>query len=265
MTVFFSQLFSYRRFIFRSVIDDYRKRYTRSKFALLWTVLHPIVQVAVFALVFANMLGARMPGNAGKYAFAVYMLSGVLVWGLFADTLNRITTIFVEFGGQIKKIVFPKTLPVAIAAGIAISNFLILFIITLLLLIFIDNAPSVSLLLSLVPFAFCAIALGVGLGLIFGTLNVFMRDVGQVVSIVMTFWFWFTPVIYQASQLPAHIKPYADLNPASPIVSAFQSVMLSRTEPNMASLLWPFVCAFVFCVLGGLMLYRSSPQMADVL
>ena len=72
------QLWSYRHFVLRSIVDDYRKRYARSKIAALWTVINPVVQVMVFTLVFSNLLGARLPGNAGKYSFSIYMLAGVL-------------------------------------------------------------------------------------------------------------------------------------------------------------------------------------------
>lgn len=264
MPLFVRHLVEYRHFIAQSVVDDYKKRYARSKFALLWTVLHPLVQVVVFAVIFSGMLGARLPGNAGPFSFAVYMLSGVLIWGLFADTLNRMTTVFVEFGNQIKKIVFPKILPVAIAIGIATTNFLILLAITLIFLLLIGNWPGWQL-LALVPFTICAIALGAGLGLVLGTLNVFMRDICQIVAIVMTFWFWATPIIYQAAQLPAAVKPYVEANPATPLVAAFQTVMLSHSPPDMVSLFVPIMVAAALCALGAFMLYRCSDQMADAL
>jgi lipopolysaccharide transport system permease protein len=262
--IFIRQLVAYRRFILQSVIDDYKKRYARSKFALLWTVLHPVVQVVVFAIVFSSLLGARLPGNAGPYAFSVYMLSGVLVWGLFADTLTRMTTVFVEYGSQIKKIVFPKSLPVAIAIGIAATNFLILLAVTLVFLSLIGNFPGWHL-VELIPYALCAIMLGAGLGLMLGTLNVFMRDIGQVVTIVMTFWFWLTPIVYQASQLPPGVKAYVDANPISPLTTAFQRVMLTNAATDFSSLAFPVACAAVLCSIGVFMLYRSAPQMADAL
>lgn len=264
MPLFLRLLMRYRHFILQSVVDDYKKRYARSKFALLWTILHPLVQVIIFALIFSGMLGARLPGNAGAYSFAIYVLAGVLIWGLFADTLNRMTTVFVEYGNQIKKIVFPKVLPVAIAVGIALVNFSILLVITLLFLLLIGNWPGWHL-LSLLPFVACAVLLGAGLGLIFGTLNVFMRDIAQFVSIVMTFWFWATPIIYQSSQLPEPMKRLVGANPATALVTAFQDVMLSNLTANFQSLLGPAAIATLCCALGAFMLFRSSEQMADAL
>jgi lipopolysaccharide transport system permease protein len=257
-------LYNYRHFIFQSVRDDYRRRYVRSKFALFWTVLQPVVQVTVFALIFSGMLGARLPGVAGTYSFGIYLLSGILIWGLFADALNRTTTVFVEFGSQIKKIVFPKILPISIAAGIAITNFLILLSITLIFLSIVGTWPGWRM-VELIPATLCAVALGASLGLMLGVLNVFMRDVGQVVSIVMTFWFWLTPIIYQTSALPKGIRAYVEANPVTPIVQSFQVVLLEGRSPSFAALLYPFIVASVAAALGVFLLRRASPQMADAL
>jgi lipopolysaccharide transport system permease protein len=259
-----TNLYKYRHFIFLSIRDDYRRRYARSKFALFWTVLQPVVQVTVFAFIFSGMLGARLPGIAGTYSFGVYMLSGVLVWGLFADALNRTTTAFVEFGNQIKKIVFPKILPISIALGIAVTNFFILFAISLIFLWVAGVWPGWKI-IELIPATFTAIVLGGSLGLVLGVLNVFMRDVGQVVSIVMTFWFWFTPIIYQASALPAGVRRYVEANPVTPIVQSFQAVLLEGRSPRFDSLLYPLLVASIAGVLGVFLLRRGAPQMADAL
>jgi lipopolysaccharide transport system permease protein len=223
-----------------------------------------VVQVTVFALIFSGMLGARLPGIAGTYSFGVYMLSGILIWGLFADALNRTTTVFVEFGNQIKKIVFPKILPISIAVGIALTNFFILLTITLVFLSIVGIWPGWRL-AELIPATFCAVALGASLGLILGVLNVFMRDVGQVVSIVMTFWFWLTPIIYQASALPVGVRSYVEANPVTPIVQSFQAVLLEGRSPSFSSLWYPLIVAGIAAAIGVFLLRRASPQMADAL
>jgi lipopolysaccharide transport system permease protein len=210
------------------------------------------------------MLGARLPGSTGMYGFAVYMLSGFIVWGLFADTLNRTTTIFLEYGNHIKKVVFPKVVPVAIGVGVAMSNFLVLFAIALVFLAAIGKWPG-FMLLNLIPATLCVILLGLGIGLICGVLNVFMRDIGQVVSIIMTFWFWLTPIIYQLNALPKAVKTYVELNPMTPIVQSFQSVLLLDTAPDFASLISPVVIGVIALALGVFMLRRASAQMPDAL
>ena len=258
------QLWSYRHFVLRSIVDDYRKRYARSKIAALWTVINPVVQVMVFTLVFSNLLGARLPGNAGKYSFSIYMLAGVLIWGLFSECVSRTTTTFIDFGTQIKKIVFPKVLPVAISFGISLANFFLLFAITLVFLLATNNWPGWIVFTLIVPLAIAA-TFGVGLGLVLGTLNVFMRDVGQTLNVVLQFWFWLCPCIYQMSALPPAARTFVEANPMTPVVVAFQTVLLAHQAPELSGLVMPFIVGLCLCGLGYFMLLRSGAQMADAL
>lgn len=261
---FLTLLWAYRYFLARSVWDDYRRRFARSKVALLWTIIHPLVQVTVFALIFSTMLGGRLPGNTGKFAFAIYMLSAICAWGVFSDAATRLTTVFVEYGSQIRKIGMPRILPVGIALGVTAMNFVVLLAIILAFLIVTGNGPSVHL-LGLIPPLLVALLLGSGIGLIMGTLHVFMRDVGQVLTVAMTFWFWFTPCIYQLTSVPAEVRPYIEANPMTPVVVAFQTVMLTEQWPHFSTLLTPAVIALVLCMLGAFMVIRSQREMADAL
>jgi lipopolysaccharide transport system permease protein len=264
MPLFLKQIWAYRQFIIRSIIDDYRKRYARSKVAALWTVLNPLVQVIVFALIFSTMLGARLPGVAGKFSFAIYMLAAVTIWGLFSECVLRTTTTFIDFGSQIKKIVFPKILAVAISSGIAVANFFLLLGVSLIFLLLADHWPGWSLLGLILP-TVVAMVLGLGLGVVLGTLNVFMRDVGQTLNVVLQFWFWLCPCVYQLSGLPPEVKSLVEANPVTPLVVAFQTVLLTHQFPDLSGLLMPFVIGLALCALGFFMLHRSSAEMADAL
>ena len=94
-------------------------------------ILHPLAQVAIYAVVLSAVLSAKFPGIDNKYAYALYLLSGMLGWSLFAEVLNRSINIFVENGNLIKKLSFPKiTLPLIVIGSALVNNFL-LFMATL--------------------------------------------------------------------------------------------------------------------------------------
>ncbi len=89
--------------------------------------------------------------------------------------------------------------------------------------------------LALTPILIVQIALMIGLGVFLGIMNVFFRDVGQFVGIVLQFWFWFTPIVYPASVLPEYIQPWFRLNPMVSVVAAYQSILLYGQWPQWSA------------------------------
>jgi lipopolysaccharide transport system permease protein len=264
MPIALLQLFAYRNFILRSVKNDFRMRFARSKAAGLWVVVQPLVQVAIFAVVLSNLLNARLVGVEGKYAYTVYLLAGTIIWTLFSDSLSRTATSFIEHANSIKKIAFPRICPPAIGVGIALSNSAILLSLSL---IFIGAAHGLSAtaILWLVPVLGVTVALGASIGLIVGTLNVFMRDVWQVVSVALQFLYWFTPIVYPLTTLSKDISDAVGNNPLTPLVLASQDILVRGRAPNVESLLLPAVLALLIGGGAFLLFRRAAPDMADAL
>ncbi len=264
MPIALLQIFAYRNFILRSVKNDFRMRFARSKSAGLWVVVQPLVQVAIFAVVLSNLLNARLVGVEGKYAYTVYLLSGTIVWTLFSDSLSRTATSFLEHANSIKKIAFPRVCPPAIGVGIALTNSAILLTLSL---IFIGVAHSLSViaLLWLLPVLAVTAILGASIGLIVGTLNVFMRDVWQVVSVALQFLYWFTPIVYPLSTLSKDLSDTVANNPLTPLVLASQDILVRGKAPNIDSLLLPAALALLIGGCGFLLFRRAAPDMADAL
>ena len=113
------------------------------------------------------------------------------------------------------------------------------------------------------------IALALGLGLALGVLNVFMRDIGQVVPVVLQFIYWLTPVVYMASIIPPRLRAWLALNPLIPIVTAFQDILLYQRAPDWSSLAGSAVLAGVLLALAlalALVLFRkASADLVDQL
>ena len=109
------------------------------------------------------------------------------------------------------------------------------------------------------------LGMAVGLGLMLGVINVFIRDIGQVVPIVLQIWFWLTPVVYAAQMLPAGYRSWLLLNPMTGLVMGYQDILVYGRTPGLLVLVYPALLAMV--TLGGaLLLYRrASEDMADVL
>jgi lipopolysaccharide transport system permease protein len=135
---------------------------------------------------------------------------------------------------------------------------------TLLILLLIQQYPTIVW-LHLIPLTLLTVALAIGIGLILGILNVFFRDISQVMGVVLQLWFWFTPIVYPVSVLPVEIKNIISWNPMFKIVEAYHHIFVQNIAPEWISL-WPHIIgAFLLLDFALVLFNRAAPEMADVL
>lgn len=257
-------LWRYRGFVLGSVKREFQSKYQNSLLGGLWTVLQPLAMILVYTLVFSELMRARLPGVDGPYAFSIYLCSGVLTWALFNEIVQRSQTVFLDNGNMIKKLSFPRIcLPAIVVLG-ALLNFSITIAIFLAFLAVTGYFPGVVL-VAVIPLLLIQVAFAVGLGIIIGVLNVFFRDVGQFFSIVMQFWFWFTPIVYSTATLPEGARPWIALNPMTGLMQSYQAIFFQKQWPDWSAVLPLSVLAVTACVLGLLLFRRRSAEMVDEL
>lgn len=257
-------VWAYRFFIISSIKTEFRSRFARSKFGGLWIVMHPLALVLIYALILSQIMTAKLPGVATQYAYPIYILSGMVGWTLFSEILGRSLTVFIDNGNLLKKMSFPKLSLPLITIGSALINFLLLFIMMFVVFGFLGHLPYHA--LHWIPLlVVLTVALSVGMGLFFGVLNVFIRDVGQVMNIVLQFWFWLTPIVYMSSIIPEKYHALLMLNPMTGITMGYQNVLLYDKAPDLSILAYPSIVAFVFLVLAMVLFKKASEEMVDVL
>jgi lipopolysaccharide transport system permease protein len=257
-------VWSYRIFILSSIFADLRGRYARSRLGALWLILHPFAQALIFAIVLSEVLGARLPGIDDPSAYPVYLLAGMSAWTLFTEILNRSMTIFLDFSGVIKKIAFPKIALPIIVMGTAILNHVILLFAIAIVAGFLGYMPGAPWLL-LPVLALVAALLGFGIGLICGVLNVFSRDIGQVMSIIIQLWFWLTPIVYPIGIIPSSFQWLVRLNPMTHITGAYQDIIVYGRVPDMLGLGATCVAGLVILVASYVLFKRAQPDLIDAL
>tara|TARA_R110001583_G_scaffold152231_3_gene304026 strand:+ start:375 stop:1169 length:795 start_codon:yes stop_codon:yes gene_type:complete len=264
MKKLFLPLWAYRYFILSSIKTEFRSRFARSRLGGLWMVLHPLALVLIYALILSQVMTAKLPEVATQYAYPVYILSGIVGWMLFSEILGRSITVFIDNGNLLKKMSFPKLALPLIVIGSGLINFLLLFITIFVVFGFLGHLPFHALywlpLLILIT-----LALAVGIGLFFGVLNVFIRDIGQIMTIVLQFWFWLTPIVYMASIVPEKYHWFLMLNPMTGVTLGFQSVLLYDKSPDVSLLIYPSIFSIIMLILAMVIFKKASEEMADVL
>ncbi|WP_413651827.1 ABC transporter permease [Pantoea sp. B65] len=254
----------YRGFITDSIKRDFQSRYQSSFLGVLWLVLQPVAMIVVYTVIFSEIMRSRLAGMSGPFSYSIYLCSGVLTWGLFTETLNGLVNVFIANANILKKLSFPRICLPVIVASSAFINFLIIFTLFIIFLLLIDSFPGWSL-LKVLPILAIQMLFTIGLGIILGVMNVFVRDVGQFVSIVIQFWFWLTPIVYVGKILPTWVQEIQAYNPMAIIVMGYQNIFVYHTDPDWKSLSAVFSVAMLLVILGWTMFRKHVADIVDEL
>lgn len=263
MVGMFGAVWRYRGFIASSVVNEFKARFSRSTFGALWIILQPLAQVIIFATILSNVLAARLEGVDNKYAYAIYLMSGILCWSLFAEIVQRLQNVFLDNTTLLKKMQFPRIALPVISVGSSLVNNVALLCVVMLILPILGVYPNANYLWLPLLIAL-TVALATGVGLIVGVLNVFVRDVGHVMAVLLQFWFWVTPIIYPIKIVPSGFKASLAFNPVAPLAMAYHDVIVYQHAPQL-SLVPVAATAAVLLAIAIFLFRRASAEMVDVL
>jgi lipopolysaccharide transport system permease protein len=260
----FKAIWDYRYFVLTSVRSDFKNRVTRSRLGFLWLIIAPLSQVLIYAFVLSALMTQKLPGISSSYAYAIYLMAGFQGWFLFLEIFNRSLTVFIENGNIIKKISFPRSsLPLIIVITSVITNIIFLIIV---LFVYILIGFGVGQNIFWLPIIIIVnIIFSTSFGLIFGILNVFIRDVGQIIAIVMQFLFWLTPIVYTIDILPSLFQSIIKINPLFWLIDSYHQVMAFNNPPNLLALGILFLISLFFLGVAFWLFKKSSAEMVDVL
>lgn len=254
----------YRSFIFGLVKRDFKTQYLNSMLGSLWALINPLSQIAVYTLIFSQVMASRIPGLSNSFGYSVFICAGLLPWQYFVDTISRAQGVFVSQANLLKKVSFPRsTLPTYVLLS-ATVNFAITYALFLLFLVVSGNWPGWAI-LAVIPLLAIQQALAVGMGVFLGTLNVFFRDIGHAVGIVLQFWFWLTPVIYPMKAIPEQYHWLFFANPMLPVMQAYQQAFLYHQFPHWHVLASSIAWAVGFLALGAFTFAKLNAEMVDEL
>ena len=220
--------------------------------------------IVVYTVIFSQVMRAKLPDMDSDFAYSIYLCSGVLTWGLFAEIVGRSQNVFLEYASLIKKLSFPRIcLPIIVILN-SLLNFGIIFCLFIIFLVVSGNFPGWSF-LAIFPVLLIEILFSIGLGISLGVLNVFFRDIGQFFGIILQFWFWLTPIVYPIATLPENIRGFLTFNPMFAIIDAYHTVFINSQLPQWQTLLPAASISLILCWSAFRLFRKHSGEMVDEL
>jgi lipopolysaccharide transport system permease protein len=244
---------------------DILARYRGSFGDVFWTVLNPLLLMATYFFVFGIVLQTRFGPDQSRTSFALYFLAGMLPWLAFSEPAGRAAYVILEHRNFVKKLVFPlDTLPVnQVVSGLVTELFGAAVFVTGLLIVR-HTVPATVLWLPVLIIPQLLFTLGVCWFL--AALGVYMRDLGQIMALVLTLWFFITPICYpESAELSPVISAVMRENPLYVLVRGYRAVFLEGHAPELFPLLKLWAIALALFFLGHVWFYRLRKSFADVI
>jgi lipopolysaccharide transport system permease protein len=262
---FARSLMAHHDLIFRLSAREFSQRFRGSILGLAWAVLIPLLTALIYTFVFSTVFKARWPGVAdGPFDFAIIFLTGIVVHAIFAESVARAPTLVVGNANYVKKVIFPlEILPIvnvltaSINAGIGIS----IVLLGNLILNGKLHLAIIALPLIVAPYLVFVVALV----LFFAAVGVYLRDLSQVVALLITVTMFLTPIFFPIEAVPERFRIAIWLNPLTFVVQQVRSAVIFGEWPNFVGLTIYAAASMVALAFSFWLFQRLRNGFADVL
>ncbi len=263
-----AELWASRKLIWRLALNDFKKRYAGSYLGVVWALAQPIVTVLMYWFVFDRIFQARsqLVSEGVDVPYVLFLMGGMVPWFYFTEGLSNGTTSLLEYNYLVKKVVFKISILPLIK--IIAATFIHLFFTALVVVVAIGYGyyPSVYT-LQIFYYMFCEFMLMLSLSYATCAIQVFFRDMMQIINIALQLGQWATPILWNINMLPDKLQWIIKLNPMTYIVNGYRSAVYEQRwffEHFYSSTYFWIFTVVVFCI-GTVIFKRSKTHFADVL
>jgi len=256
----FRALWRYRFLVFIWLRYNILSRYSQTVLGILWIVLLPLITSLVLAFIFSEVLHIQL----GNVPFVSFFLVALVPWNLFSQGIFGGTRAILGNLGLINQVYFPREILTLLALGESIVDFTFTFTSLLLINILYGLWPSIVF-VHLLPLLAIQIMLTLGLMLFVSYLCVIVRDMPQLVAVIMQILFYLSPIIYPLDSIPEKYRWLAQLNPLVSLIQGYREVILFARPPHYSELIYPASAAIVVLTLGYLFFKQNESRLADLL
>jgi len=251
--------FWYRRdLLWHMTIRHLRGQYKQSVLGYAWALINPLSQIVILSFVFSTILAVTNPG----VPFPLFLFVGLLPWIFFSSAVAAATDSIVNASSLVTKVYFPREILVTAAVLTKVFDLALGLVVLVGLMVYYGRLPEETAIWIPAVF-FIHLIFTLGLSYPLAALNLYFHDVRFLVGVVLTMWFYLTPVIYQISNVPSKYHIMYDLNPNAVFIDAYRRLFLYGQVPAIDKMAIGLAVALVSFIVGYYIFKRMEPGFAD--
>lgn len=248
------EIWLYRELVYFLTWRDLKVRYKQTALGAGWAILQPVLSMIVFSIFFGGLLSVPSEG----VPYPIFSYAALLPWGVFAKALNDTGRSLVSNRAMLTKIYFPRMVIPLASVFSSMADFLIAFIVMLGLMFYYQIPPTVNI-WTLPFFLLLAVITALGVGLWLSAMNVLYRDIGYMIPYITQLWFYLTPIVYPASEVPEEWQFFYALNPMVGVVEGFRWALLGTADaPNPMIAVSATIALLIF--ISGMFYFRRMER-----
>jgi len=238
---------------------DLKSRYKGSVLGFFWMLLNPLLQLAVYTVVFSIIM--RMDIDK----FYLFLFVALVPWIFFSTCLAAGTGVVFSQKDMVKKIYFPReVLPISFTLS-QFVNLLLSFVVIFAVILVSGVGISIQALVFLPLVMVIELILALGVTYLVSALNVYFRDLEHILGIVSMAWMYLTPVLYPLDMVPEKLRGLYSLNPMTPIVVAYRDILYYKQVPQLQTLLAAAGIGIGILIIGQITFSRLQRHFAEEL
>ncbi len=249
------EIWRYRDLLQLLVANSIKTRYKRSVLGVLWTLLNPLLTTIVLTVALSQLFRFQIEN------YPVYLLSGLVAWNFFSQTVTQVMSTLVWGSHLMKRIYVPHAIFPVSVVGNGLVNLLLALIPLFVIMLFVHQPLHWT--LGLLPLAILLLTLfTTGISLLLATLAVYFVDLVEMVKILLMAWFYLTPIIYPLEAVPPKYAWLLKLNPMSYLIEIFRGLIYNGTIPSEFHLGSVSVVSVLIFLIGWIVFTRKSNEFA---
>ncbi len=253
---FFKSLYEYRELLKTSISKDVRGKYKNSVLGIIWSFLNPLLQIAVYAIVFPLIMRSNLPN------YTVFLCCGLIPWNFFSSAISRTSFTMIENGNIIKKVYFPRQiLPLSVVTSEAV-NFVISTIIILAFVL--GYGMGISKFIIFYPLVLLVqYLLLIGISFVVSSITVYFRDLQHFIGILLQLLFYATPIVYASNTIPENFQWILKFNPMTYVINGYRDIFYYQQTPDLVSIAIVLGISIVTCLVGYMIFNKLQKRFAE--
>lgn len=253
------EIYAYREMILSLVKRDLKGRYKGSVLGFFWTFLNPLLQLAVYTMVFSRIM------RAGIEDYYLFLFVALIPWIFFSTSLSGGAGCILAQQDMVKKIYFPReVLPISHVTS-QFVNMLLSFLVVFPVLLFSGHSLRAETLLCLPLIMIAEYMMALGFSMVMSAVTVYIRDFEYILGIVMLAWQFLTPVMYSMRQIPANMQWIFVCNPMTSVITAYRNILYDGKMPQLQTFVFAAVVGMVMMTVGWGIFYCLQRRFVEEL